>query len=164
MDRKSPRTSVNRRQLLQGSLAASVAASIHNAYGAAPPQAAPAADAPFSPANVRDMARARAAKPYVAPDESLPDALTKLTYDQYRSIRFRPDHALWHGENRGFEAQFFHRGSAVAERGAGIGAEFEDDRAAFHAREINRAVLKGVEGKVGSGLADVGGGGRLALR
>jgi glucans biosynthesis protein len=101
---------VNRRQLLQVSLAASAAAFIPHARGADPPQAAPVADAPFSPANVRDMARALAAKPYVAPDESLPEALTKLNYDQYRSIRFRPDHALWRGENRGFEAQFFHRG------------------------------------------------------
>ena len=51
-----------------------------------------------------------AGKPYEAPDQALPDALKSLTYDQYRSIRFVPDHALWRGDNRGFEAQFFHRG------------------------------------------------------
>ena len=56
------------------------------------------------------MARALAAKPFEAPSEKLPEALKALTYDQYRSIRFRPDHALWHGQNRGFEAQFFHPG------------------------------------------------------
>jgi glucans biosynthesis protein len=59
---------------------------------------------------VRDLARASAAKPYEAPSEALPDALKSLTYDQYRAIRFKPDHALWRGEKRGFEAEFFHRG------------------------------------------------------
>src|SRR6185437_11976227 len=56
------------------------------------------------------MARGLAAKPFEAPEQKLPDALKALTYDQYRSIRFRPDHALWHGQKRGFEAQFFHLG------------------------------------------------------
>ena len=98
---------MNRRQLLQGSLAVGAAAAVPYAYGASTP--APA-EAPFSPSAVRDMARALAAKPYEAPDETLPDALKALTYDQYRSIRFLPDHALWKGEGRGFEAQFFHRG------------------------------------------------------
>jgi glucans biosynthesis protein len=96
---------VNRRHLLRITLAASAAALIPYAYGAAPPP-----DAPFSAATVRDLARALALKPYAAPDGNLPEALQKLTYDQYRSIRFLPDHALWRGQNRGFQAQFFHRG------------------------------------------------------
>ena len=95
---------VNRRQWLQGSLAASAATLIPDAH------AVPSADPSFAPSQVRDIARALAAKPYVPPDETLPDALKSLTYDQYRSIRFLPDHALWRGEKRGFEAQFFHRG------------------------------------------------------
>jgi glucans biosynthesis protein len=70
------------------------------------PRAASAANAPpdaaFSPAAVRDLARALAAKAYQPPDQTLPDALKNLTYDQYRSIRFAPDHALWRGEKRGF--------------------------------------------------------------
>ena len=86
-------------------MAVSAAAAIPFAHAATTP-----ADGPFSPAAVRDMARALAGKPFVPPDETLPDALKSLTYDQYRSIRFLPDHALWKGDNRGFEAQFFHRG------------------------------------------------------
>ena len=96
---------MNRRQLLQASLAIAAAAAVPYASGASTP-----ADASFSPSFVREMARALAAKPYEPPDESLPDALKSLSYDQYRSIRFMPEHALWRGDNRGFEAQFFHRG------------------------------------------------------
>ena len=102
---------MNRRQLLQASLALPAAAILSRAEASQP-----AAEAPFSPSSVRDIARALAAKPYVAPDQTLPDALKTLTYDQYRSIRFLPDHALWRGEKRGFEAQFFHRGFYYKDR------------------------------------------------
>lgn len=71
--------------------------------------AAPA-DLPFGPSYVRDLARTLASKAFEAPDEKLPDALKNLNYDQYRSIRFLPDHALWRGEKLPFELQFFHRG------------------------------------------------------
>ena len=59
---------------------------------------------------MRDLARALSAKSFEPPDEKLPDALKDLNYDQYRSIRFLPEHALWRGENLPFQAQFFHRG------------------------------------------------------
>jgi glucans biosynthesis protein len=104
---------VNRRQLLQSSIAVATAAIISASRGASATAAkatAPSGDAPFTPSYVRDMARALAAKPYQPPDTKLPGALKDLTYDQYRSIRFLPEHALWRGENRGFQAQFFHRG------------------------------------------------------
>jgi periplasmic glucans biosynthesis protein len=99
---------VNRREFFQGSLAASVAAASGPSRAATP--APPPTETPFSPSTVRELARALAGKPYEAPDQKLPDALKSLTYDQYRTIRFQPEHALWRGENRGFEAQFFHRG------------------------------------------------------
>jgi glucans biosynthesis protein len=96
---------VNRRQILKASIAASAAALLPGARAEA------AADgAPFSSSTVRDLARSLSLKPFAPPDENLPDALKSLTYDQYRSIRFLPDHALWRGEGRGFQAQFFHRG------------------------------------------------------
>ena len=102
---------MNRRQLMQGAVAVSIAGLAPGANSAnAPAPAAAPTDARFSPASVRDIARALAAKPYSPPNEKLPDALRDLNYDQYRSIRFLPEHALWRGENRGFEAQFFHRG------------------------------------------------------
>ena len=64
----------------------------------------------FNPSTVREIARALSAKSFEPPDEKLPDALKNLNYDQYRSIRFLPDHALWRAENLPFQAQFFHRG------------------------------------------------------
>jgi len=39
----------------------------------------------------------------------IPEALAKMDYDQYRSIRFRPDSSLWHNESK-FELQLFHAG------------------------------------------------------
>jgi len=59
--------------------------------------------------HVTDLAGARAEAPYEPPADVLPDALRGMTYDQYRSIRFRPEAALWRGDAR-FEAQFFHPG------------------------------------------------------
>jgi len=63
----------------------------------------------FSFAVVQRLAQARAAKPYVKPADELPEALAKLSYDQYRDIRYRPDRALWHNDGL-FEVQFFHLG------------------------------------------------------
>ena len=39
----------------------------------------------------------------------IPEALAKMDYDQYRSIRFRPDASLWRNESQ-FEVQLFHAG------------------------------------------------------
>ena len=40
----------------------------------------------------------------------VPDWLSKITYDQWRDIRFRPDKALWRDRHSPFEVQFFHPG------------------------------------------------------
>jgi len=71
---------------------------------------------PFEAANVRAWARELAQKPYKPPDNKLPDALKDLTYDRYRMIRFRPDHAWWRNEGLPFQLQFFHRGFYYANR------------------------------------------------
>src|SRR5204862_4361937 len=71
---------------------------------------------PFDALSVRQLARDLAQKPYKPPDTNLPDTLKNLTYDQYRSIRFVPDKALWHGAGLPFEAQFFHRGFYYSDR------------------------------------------------
>jgi glucans biosynthesis protein len=65
---------------------------------------------PFSPALVRDQARARAAEPFGALDQPLPEALAALDPDQHGAIRFRGDMALWHGLDLNAEVQFFHPG------------------------------------------------------
>lgn len=71
---------------------------------------------PFDPSTVRQMARALAAKAYVAPDRSLPSALDTLSYDDYRNIRFRPERALWRDAGKGFEVQLFSRGFLFRDR------------------------------------------------
>lgn len=96
---------MNRRQLLRGSVAVSAAAVLPRAADA---QSGTALT--FSPSYVRELARALATKPFAAPDEKLPEALKNLNYDQYRSIRFAPEKALWRAEKLPFEVQFFHRG------------------------------------------------------
>src|ERR671931_487478 len=67
-------------------------------------------DAAFGPSSVRELARTLAGKAYEGPDEKLPNALKDLNYDQYRSIRFLPERALWRGQKLPFQVQFFHRG------------------------------------------------------
>jgi periplasmic glucans biosynthesis protein len=96
---------LNRRQLLRASAVFSAAAVLPVARAADV-----GSDAAFGPSSVRELARGLAAKSFEAPDEKLPDALKNLNYDQYRSIRFLPDHALWRNEKLPFQAQFFHRG------------------------------------------------------
>ncbi len=69
---------------------------------------------------VAARAQALAARSYVAPRPATPrpvnpaasaaDPSGALSYDQYRDIRFREDRALWHGQKRGFEVEFFHPG------------------------------------------------------
>ena len=51
-----------------------------------------------------------AARPYTAPQASAPKALSDLSYDQYRDIRYRPEKAIWRGTGAPFELQFFHPG------------------------------------------------------
>jgi periplasmic glucans biosynthesis protein len=66
--------------------------------------------APFDGSTVRNMARDLAQHPWQAPDQTLPPELKDLDYQQYRSIRFDPGHALWRGQGLRFTAEFFHRG------------------------------------------------------
>lgn len=60
-----------------------------------------------------ERARALAAQSSTAvpaAGDEIPAELRDLTYDQYRSIRFRPDHSLWREERGFFEVQLFHLG------------------------------------------------------
>lgn len=96
---------MNRRQLLRASAAVSAVAILPRATAAQT-----GSPSSFSPSYVRELARALAAKAFAPADEKLPDALKTLNYDQYRSIRFAPEKALWRDEKLPFEVQFFHRG------------------------------------------------------
>ncbi len=61
-----------------------------------------------------DAVAARAAKlaaePFHEPKNQVPDWLLKISYDEWRDIRFRGDHALWRDTPSPFQIQFFHPG------------------------------------------------------
>jgi glucans biosynthesis protein len=62
--------------------------------------AAPVKASSFRPEQVDALARAMAGRAFVAPDVKLPPALSTLSYDDYRDIRFDRRHALWTGKGR----------------------------------------------------------------
>jgi glucans biosynthesis protein len=59
---------------------------------------------------LRYKAKLLAAKPYQAPAGRVPEFLLKLSYDQYRDIRFIPSEARWRREQLPFQLQYFHPG------------------------------------------------------
>jgi glucans biosynthesis protein len=62
------------------------------------------------------QARALAAEPANdRPKIELPKQLAKLTYDQWRKIRFRPEKSLWRDDPGRYEVQFFHPGFGYVE-------------------------------------------------
>jgi len=58
---------------------------------------------------VINRARRLAQASYSTIGAALPPVLANLSYDQYRSIRFRPEAAVWRGQSE-FELQMFHPG------------------------------------------------------
>jgi len=82
-------------------LAAGVAMSLEGAR---------AADEVFDFEVLRYEAKMLAAKPYAPKPSTVPDSLLKLSYDQFRDIRFRPAESLWRRDRLPFELQFFHPG------------------------------------------------------
>ena len=65
---------------------------------------------PFDLAMLKGRARALAAAPYQTHKRTLPGPVEALDWDQYQSIRYRQDHALWGNEPGRFQAKFFHLG------------------------------------------------------
>lgn len=66
--------------------------------------------AAFGFANVQQIARQLASKPYQAEDDQVPAFLLDMSYDEWRNIRFRTEKSLWRDEHLPFEVQFFHPG------------------------------------------------------
>ena len=64
----------------------------------------------FSYAALKGRARALSMAPYKPDQTALPAAISALDYDQYQSIRFKPDHALWADEKLRFRIKLFHLG------------------------------------------------------
>jgi len=65
---------------------------------------------PFDYAWLKGQARYLAGNPYQTSKDVLPAAIANLNYDQYQSLRFRTDHALWGDAGLYFRVQFFHVG------------------------------------------------------
>ena len=110
---------MNRRQFLTTSVAVPVVAALpfgQRLLAVAQPAATNSGSGPFTPASVRQIASQLAQKPYRAPDQSLPDNLKELDYDQYRKIRYIPDKALWRNDGLPFQVQLFHRGFMYSNR------------------------------------------------
>ncbi|AMJ62065.1 glucan biosynthesis protein [Bosea sp. PAMC 26642] len=106
-------TNTNRRHLLAGLAAAlslSVAPSALLAQQPAPQPPAPAPPQPrFGFEDVVRRAREIAAVPYEQ-GPTLPEPLSRLDFDSWRDIRFRPDRALLAQNGSGFRMQMFHPG------------------------------------------------------
>jgi glucans biosynthesis protein len=68
-----------------------------------------AAGAAFGFDDIDRRAQALAAAPFKKGD-TLPRELQNLQYDQYRDIRYKRDHFLWHDAGLPFEVAFFHQG------------------------------------------------------
>jgi periplasmic glucans biosynthesis protein len=88
---------------------------------AAPHRAMAAIDAPglkegevFSRDKLLEYAKNLAKSAYQPPDATLPSSLQSLDYEQYVSIRFRPDRAIWSTDHRGFVIEPLHRGFIYA--------------------------------------------------
>jgi glucans biosynthesis protein len=64
----------------------------------------------FDYAWLKGQARAQASHPYQAPVSDIPDEVKKLDWDQFQSIQYREDHALWATDKLRFRARFFHLG------------------------------------------------------
>ena len=64
---------------------------------------------PFSFDQLTAMMKERAGQPFEPSQEELPEVIARLTYDEHRAIRYRPDQAVWKGEAP-FELQAFHPG------------------------------------------------------
>ncbi|HEY5265105.1 MAG TPA: glucan biosynthesis protein D [Steroidobacteraceae bacterium] len=106
-------------QLAQAGIATAAVARKTPAAPTAP--AAPAAATagapgkPFDFAWLKGQAHWLAGNAYQAPRDTLPPAMAKLGYDQYQSLRFRTDHALWGELGLEFRLQFFHVGRSFTE-------------------------------------------------
>jgi periplasmic glucans biosynthesis protein len=83
--------------------------------GAASPGASAPPSQPFDYAWLKGQARKLGGNGYQGSQDTPPPAMAKLSYDQYQSLRFRTDHALWGNAGLAFRLQFFHVGRSFTE-------------------------------------------------
>jgi len=80
------------------------------AWAARPHSGQADAGRPFDYAWLKGHARALANKAFVAQVDNLPPAVAALDWDQYQSIQYRGQNALWARDRRRFQVRFFHLG------------------------------------------------------
>ena len=103
---------MQRRTLLRNTVA-TAAAAVTGLLGTPASAAAPRGlgrPQPFDLAWLKGQARTLAASPYRPATHALPAPIAALDWDQYQSIRFKPDHALWSDSKLHFQIELFHLG------------------------------------------------------
>ena len=60
--------------------------------------------------DVAKLASQRTKTPFKEASHAVPDELSKMEYDNYRDIRFKPESTLWRADKLAYEANFFHVG------------------------------------------------------
>jgi glucans biosynthesis protein len=98
---------ISRRALLKSVPLLALASRSFPSPSAAAPEAKPQ---PFDFAWLKGQARWRAQTPHRQLAHVLPDALIEMDWDRYQAIRFRPERALWVGQDVAFQVRFFHPG------------------------------------------------------
>ncbi|MET1046234.1 MAG: glucan biosynthesis protein G [Hyphomicrobium sp.] len=110
---------VDRRALLEKAVAgtfafglAKMALAVTDAYaqGTTPGQQQAPQGTAFGATTVKTEAKRLSDQPFVKPGIDLPPPFNKLTYAQYRDIRFRPEAAIWKGDHLDYQIQPFAMG------------------------------------------------------
>jgi glucans biosynthesis protein len=105
---------LRRRDFLQSAALLSTLSATGLATAAAQPSTRGPARA-FDYAALKGEARAMAGKPFEPPAKLAPRVLQELGYDEYQSIRFRREQALWSQDDGNFRLEFFHMGRGFKE-------------------------------------------------
>src|SRR5258707_7649272 len=106
---------VRRRAILKSAVALAAGQWVRPEFAAAAPTASAPPSQAFDYAWLKGQARKLAGNAYQASQDTLPPAMAKIGYDQYQSLRFRTDHALWANAGLAFRLQFFHVGRSFTE-------------------------------------------------
>src|ERR1700694_4557149 len=98
---------VRRRTILGSAVALAAGRWTYSDFASAAPSAA-SQNQPFDYAWLKGQAHKLAGNAYQPTRDAVPPPMAKLGYDQYQSLRFRRDHALWDNAGLVFSLQFFH--------------------------------------------------------
>lgn len=107
-----PKSLMDRRAVLMSVGAMVPVAAAARLGGIVPALAAPVLDASvgFTPAHVHALAEELSQRPFVKPSIAIPESVSRLSYDQYRDIRFRSEEAIWRGAGVDLEVQLLAMG------------------------------------------------------